>query len=217
MRDSRYPGIAALFAACLVVGCGEEDDEPTPLSIGGYVFNLLSGDTRVSITINQGASAVSDADVTVNSVTIPHTTGATYALTSGLVIAADEAVVLAVTRGDLSASASLTMPDIVTLTAPTGGQDASLDIPVVWTLPSPAPEKIRLLIGGTFTASDLDWTVEVDGTETTVDIPADTLKAGTGGMYLTAMSVNTGAVTGDVVAGSSINAEAWTEISFFTN
>ena len=100
-------------------------------------------------------------------------------------IAAGNPVILSVTAGANTASATLTMPVLPGVTAPTtlgGPYDASAGLAVTWTLAT-EPDEVVVGIDSDYTVSGDDYEETLLGSATNTTIPAGTLKTGPDGSY----------------------------------
>ncbi len=129
---------------------------------------------------------VDTAVVTVDTIPLPSAGGGSYGVmdnTTFTAFAAGTNVVLIVTQGGYTATATVQMPDQAVITGPTGStNDATSAIDVTWDAVVPTPTFYQIIVDGTYTASGSTYFAMVGGGATIHAIPPDTLLTGTSGI-----------------------------------
>ena len=161
---------------------------------------------RASYAVKNDGALVYDVIVTVNDLPTQLLMNGQHA-TADFTADPGDPVDLVVQKGDFLASAFLTMPDQLTVTAPTGTQDASQDITVEWNAPSYVPDLVQVIVFSPHTVSGDGWLAIVDGANTSVTIPAGTLVSASAGVEFYVTSINETTDLGTLAgAGSRVTA-----------
>jgi len=181
----------------IVVGCDGGEDGSGTLFVNAEVSKvptLTVGFFTIVVEVSESDTPVDDATVIVNSTDIPSKgSNGKYELSGVLNINAGEEVILDVTHEAKNVGATLVMPELATITAPTaaeGPYDASTDIDITWEAFATTPDLIQIFIDGAYTDTGIPYMDILPRTVTSDTIPADTLKSSCSNIILAVILTN---------------------------
>ena len=197
----------------IVVGCGGggggDGNGGGTLYVDAGVSKgtMLPSGIMTFVEVSESGTPVDNATVRVNGTTIPSKgSNGEYELFGTLVIDAGDDVILDVTYDTKNVGATLLMPELATITAPTtlgGPYGAQIGINITWDTFVTTPDLIQIFIDGADTVSGSPYIDIFAGTATLHTIPAYTLKNGLSDIILAVISANrTSSLGADAASGS---------------
>jgi hypothetical protein len=187
-------------------GCSDKYDGPNYVITGGVWNNpAFAMHFGGSITVREsiGGEGLPGATVTVNGSSCNWSPIDLEYRTSMSPVPPGDNLLVEVELGEFHALALLMMPDGPIITAPSGSYDAASPITIEWST-SFTPDRFEIGIHGDCVVTSTDLIVEVDGAQTSFEIPAGTLKPGMSDIMLTVSAVNETADMGAYAGSGSL-------------